>query len=237
MYSQEYVQHLSKGPFPEQIDPWAEAARYFHQIHGCMISELLERLRLPLLALGYVAARETKTISDLEAVFISQLRTHELVTVIEVISPSQKTLWAYMEHYQQRREKFVKDKEINFVEFDFTRSVNRLVRDHTTTAYAYQITVNFLSDVRIIGIEFGQPLKSFALPLHNEIIVIDTQDVYRAAYQQASIAPQLEGGGYSESNLPFPSLLTAHQRQQALKMVEEWQNTLMRFQTEENGKE
>src|SRR5574342_527709 len=59
LYSDAYVEYLSRGPFAGKVDPWAEAAQYFHQIHGCMISDLLERLRAPLLKMGYVASRET----------------------------------------------------------------------------------------------------------------------------------------------------------------------------------
>jgi hypothetical protein len=57
-YSDMYVELLMRGPFPGTIDPWAEAGRYFHQIHAGMIGALLEQLRLPLLRMGYVASRE-----------------------------------------------------------------------------------------------------------------------------------------------------------------------------------
>lgn len=57
-YSDSYVQHLANGPFPGQMDPWAEEAKYFHQIHAGMIGDLLERLRIPLMKMGYIAGRE-----------------------------------------------------------------------------------------------------------------------------------------------------------------------------------
>jgi hypothetical protein len=41
-YADAYVEHWSAGPFPGRIDPWAEAGHYFKQIHGGVISELLE---------------------------------------------------------------------------------------------------------------------------------------------------------------------------------------------------
>lgn len=280
MYSQQYVQALSIGPFPDQIDPWAESARYFHQIHGSMIGDLLERLRLPLLGLGYIAARETSlqiaertqpdisirnrrssnpretkwdyataaaaamvepgiviedVTPELEAVYITRMGG-ELVTVIEVVSPGNKDLLADMEFYQQRRERLVKDQGINVVELDLTRSVKRLIRDLTVMSYPYHLALHLPDDTRLIGLEYGQPLKSFALPLHNEVIVVDTQAVYRAAYQQASIAAQIEEGkGYSEDKLPFPSLLTLNQRRDAIKTVNEWQASLERLRLEKNG--
>ena len=279
MFSQEYVQHLSIGPFPEQIDPWAEAARYFHQIHGCIISDLLERLRLPLLQLGYIAARETSlqiaervkpdvairnpnlapdeinkwdyaaaaaavllepginiedAVPELEAVKISQIESRELVTVIEIISPSNKDLLADMEYYQHRRDRLVKDKGINVVEIDLTRSVKRLVRDLVASTYPYHIAIHLPHDAWLIGWEYGDLLKAFALPLRNEVIPIDTQVVYKSAYQQASIAPQIEAAsGYVEANLPFPSLMTTTQRKAALEQVNKWQAKLDDLRTEQ----
>jgi Protein of unknown function (DUF4058) len=58
-YSQSYVQHLTQGPFPRQIDPWAEMGRYFHQLHSEIISDLLGQIREPLLMMGYFAGRES----------------------------------------------------------------------------------------------------------------------------------------------------------------------------------
>ena len=57
--SQEYIQVYKRGPFPGTIDPWAEAGRYFHQIHAGMIGALLAQLQDDLIARGYQAGRET----------------------------------------------------------------------------------------------------------------------------------------------------------------------------------
>jgi hypothetical protein len=38
--SDEDVEHLSAGPFLGQVDPWAEAGRYFYQIHAGVIDSL-----------------------------------------------------------------------------------------------------------------------------------------------------------------------------------------------------
>jgi hypothetical protein len=44
MAKEEYHQLREDGPFPNQIDPWAEKGHYFHHIHAQMISVLLQAL-------------------------------------------------------------------------------------------------------------------------------------------------------------------------------------------------
>lgn len=58
-YPQPYIDLMTAGPFPDGIDPWAEAGRYFHQLHSEIISHMLGQIREPLLRMGYVAGRET----------------------------------------------------------------------------------------------------------------------------------------------------------------------------------
>jgi hypothetical protein len=58
-YSPAYLEHRKRGPFPGQVDPWAEAGRYFQQIHAGMIGHILEQIQDSLDQLGYVAGRET----------------------------------------------------------------------------------------------------------------------------------------------------------------------------------
>lgn len=58
MANSQYKQVLRHGPFPQQIDPWAEKGHYFHQLHGQMISLFLHKLLSPLEELGYYAGRE-----------------------------------------------------------------------------------------------------------------------------------------------------------------------------------
>lgn len=57
-FSDEYVQHLTEGAFAGRVDPWAEAGRYFHQIHSGMIGLMLATWQPILLSMGYVAGRE-----------------------------------------------------------------------------------------------------------------------------------------------------------------------------------
>ncbi len=270
-YSDAYVECLSQGPFPGQVDPWAEAAQYFHQIHGCMIGEMLERLRVPLLKMGYIASRETSlqvlehsqpdvavchdqpspsatwdyaaaaeaiqvepgslmqdAFPELEAVYIRQTdELNSLVTVLEVVSPGNKDRLADIAEYQDRRQRIVRDKRVNVVEIDLTRSVKRLVRDRKSALYAYHIAIHRPSEARLIGLDYGDPLQPFALPLVREVIGVETQQVYDASYRQASVAPQIEmQGDYGLANLPFPSLLTDTDKQGALNAVRAWQEKL-----------
>ena len=57
-YSMAYVRHLQQGPFPGQIDPWAEAGRYFQQIHSGMINRLQDHLQDELNMRGYQVGKE-----------------------------------------------------------------------------------------------------------------------------------------------------------------------------------
>jgi hypothetical protein len=57
-FSPAEIKLYQEGPFPRSVDPWAEAATYYHSIHGSMIDALLEHLNPFLLARGYFAARE-----------------------------------------------------------------------------------------------------------------------------------------------------------------------------------
>ncbi|MBL8134748.1 MAG: DUF4058 family protein [Anaerolineae bacterium] len=54
----DYAEILRRGPFPGCVDPWAEAGRYFHQLHGGIISEMLTRLNDRLIETPYSAGRE-----------------------------------------------------------------------------------------------------------------------------------------------------------------------------------
>lgn len=149
-YSEAYVRLLKQGPLAGQIDPWAEVGRYFHQIHSGMIDQILGQIRLPLLAMGYYAGRETslqiaeyrqpdvyvrrKTEAprqptawdyeqaaevalaepgiliegikgELDAIFIKKVGAGDLVTVVEIISPSNKSDNCLIDEHIARRER------------------------------------------------------------------------------------------------------------------------------------
>ncbi len=56
--SRDYLDLEGRGPFPNQIDPWVEAGRYFHPLHNEIISQIMLRLRGELRQLGYTIGRE-----------------------------------------------------------------------------------------------------------------------------------------------------------------------------------
>jgi len=58
MLSQAYVDLLTRGPFPNQIDPWAEDAHYFQQVHGNLLTVLAQHIKPRLNLLGYMVGRE-----------------------------------------------------------------------------------------------------------------------------------------------------------------------------------
>ncbi|MEO1441346.1 MAG: DUF4058 family protein, partial [Chloroflexota bacterium] len=156
-HSPAYIQHRQRGPFPGHIDPWAEAARYFQQIHSGMIHNLQDQLQDTLIALGYQAGKEaslqifasrqpdlyiqdtlperesgewdyetaaasleveagTAVLEDqpeIEALHITDMDSGELVTVLEIISPRNKTHPQEMALYREQRTRVFLDADVN----------------------------------------------------------------------------------------------------------------------------
>ncbi len=272
-YSDAYVQHLTRGPFPGRVDPWAEAGRYFQQIHSGIIIDLMSQMGPELIQLGYIASKETSLqivalrkpdvsvqitreqieekkhfdyaeaatavlaepgfaveieTSELESIYIRTLGSNILITVIEVISPRNKTHSAEMETYRDERTQLFLDQGVNVVEIDPTRSVKRLFEHTFTRVYPYHVAVFMPGEhTHIIFNNLNEPLKRCAIPLQSEVIGVDVQHAYDFGYQESFIAPQLENAtNYHEDALPFPSLLTDSQRQSALEAVGEWHKML-----------
>lgn len=272
-YSDAYIQYLTQGPFAGRVDPWADAAHYFQQIHSGMIGNFLTQIGTSLLQMGYVASTEASlqiaalrkpdiaiTLSrfelgeeevldysavaaavlaepgiavetdepELEAIYIRAAGSNELVTVIEIVSPRNKTHIIEMSKYQDERSRLFFERGVNVVEVDITRSVKRLFEHRLTAENPYHVAV-FVpgGNAHVIVNDFDKPLKRFAVPLRHEGVGIDLQQAYDSAFQQRIIAAQIEHKGqYDEAYLPFPSLLTGSQRESAIKAVREWHKTL-----------
>lgn len=270
-FSDTYVQLLKQGPFPGQIDPWAENARYFQSIHSGMIDHLLSQIQDPLLKRGYLVGKETSLqivegrepdlyvrgnietlpqemiwdyvmaatavaaepgliaeTRDLQALHISDSRAGDLVTIVEIVSPGNKTQDLVIEEYQERRGRLLLRQGVNVVEIDATRSNKRLLQHYLTAAHAYHIAVYLPHQwPRVVYSNFGQPLKRIALPLRAEVIAVELQKAYDHAYQMAATAGHIrKEKQYTLEGLPFPSLLTDEQRQSALQAVDAWQKQL-----------
>lgn len=82
------VEHSLRGPFPGATDPWAEAGRYFHQIHHNWITVLLSTLQRPLLERGYMAGREA-------SLQILQRREPDVLIRREDAAPQPPFIWDY----------------------------------------------------------------------------------------------------------------------------------------------
>jgi len=277
-FSQAEISHVERGPFPGQIDPWAETGHYFKAIHSDMISNLIAMAKQPLFALGYVAGRETslqisegrepdihilrqdapaerfrhwnyelaaaealaepgvavEIENELEAVHIRDATSGDLVTVIEIVSPTNKISAAEITAYQERRTRLYLERGVKVVEIDPTRSIKRLTHNALTAAHPYHTSILLPgAAVRVVGVSWGQPLSRVALPLRNEVIPVELHDAYTRAYRQNTTAWHLHHDEhYTEDQLPFPSLLTAEQQREALAAVHTWQVELERLRTQ-----
>lgn len=273
-----YAELRKQGPFPGQIDPWAEAGRFFQQIHAGMIGHLLEQIQDPLESMGFLAGRETSLQiaerrepdlyiqqadesplqpietwdyglaavevlaepgvlvegdpPELDGLHIIEEQSGRLVTVVEIVSPRNKIDVQMIRDYRERRDRLLR-KGVNIVEIDPTRSVKRLLHGRTVDFYAYHVAVYLpLQEPRLIGIDFGEPLSRIALPLIESVVPMELQAAYDYSYQVARIAVHiLEEERYAEADLPFPTLLTNKQRDEALKAVQVWQAELERLRS------
>lgn len=278
-YSDATIAHLKRGPFPDKIDPFAEAGRYFQQIHSGVIGHLLEQIQDPLLSLGYFAGRETslQVIESREpdlyvhqssaetpavdksfdyglaaaevlaepgvllladephqqAIYVKEQATGDLVTVVEIVSPHNKTEPAAILHYRQRRERLI-GRGVNVVEIDLTRSVKRLFDDTSTHSYPYHAVIYHAYDeMWFIGIAQGDSLPRIALPLRQAVVPMTVQTAYQHAYQVAGIAVQIEEAHhYDSQHLPFPSTLSDAERQAVQVAVQQWQTELQHLRQE-----
>jgi hypothetical protein len=276
-YSQAYVECLKHGPFSGHIDPWVEAAHYFHQIHGGMIDHLLGQIQDLLLGMGYFAGREAslqilqgrqpdvfiqgKTWAELDrviswdyetaavellaepgivaesaelfAIHVKESSSGNLVTVVEIVSPSNKMDADDMAQYQDRRARLVLNQAVNVVEVDLTRSVKRLFKHPHTTGHHYHTALHLVGRwPRVVLSDFGEALKRVAVPLQEHAVAVDLQAAYDQAYRRAAIATHIHTANhYTAAELPFPSLLTDEQRQAALGAVADWQRRLAQLET------
>lgn len=271
--SPEYIQHRQQGAFPNRIDPWAEAGRYFQQIHSGMINQLQDQLQDDLNARDYQAGKEaslqifanrqpdifvqdsqspsrqanvwdyvgvaesldlsagvavTDEEPELDALHITNITSGELVTVIEIISPRNKTDLANMSRYKSQRQQVFLSQNVNVVEIDPTRSIMRLLTNRFVLEHPYHIAIYLPEDsLRVLVSNLDEPLQPFALPLRGEAIRTDPQSAYDIAYRRGAIAGLIHHEtGYSLDALPFPSTLTKSQLSRVLEAVHKWQSQL-----------
>lgn len=167
--------------------------------------------------------------ADLEALHIHDARSGDLVTVVEIISPGNKTRPTDILAYQERRMRLYVERGVNVVELDFTRSVKRLTYNSESTAYPYHVALLMPGlGVRVIGILWGAALPRVALPLRAEVQAVELQEAYATAYRQTNLAWHIRHERrYTEDDLPFPTLLSGDERDAALAAVTQWDQALL----------
>lgn len=169
--------------------------------------------------------------ADTQAIHIKSQDNGDLVTVVEIVSPGNKTKAYEISAYQERRTRLFLEKGVNVVEIDLTRSVKRLTVNSITAHYPYHLALFVPHQaIWVLGIEFNARLNRFALPLRGEVMPTELHQAYEQAYVRARLAWHIQHEGrYGEDHLPFPSLLTSEQRERLLKQVEVWKSELDRL--------
>lgn len=171
---------------------------------------------------------------ELEAIHIRDATSGDLVTVVEIVSPTNKISLSEITAYQERRTRLYLERGVNVVEIDPTRSVKRLTNNSQTNAHLYHVAV-FLPGIAVwvAGVNWGEALNPLALPLRGEAIKVELHEAYTHAYQQNTTAWHLHHDGhYTEDLLPFPSLLTSAQRLEALAAIQSWRTELERLRAQ-----
>lgn len=164
---------------------------------------------------------------DLHALHVRDGDSGDLVTVLEVVSPSNKHSDHEILAYRERRRDLTQ-RGVNVVEVDITRSVKRLEANSRTQSAAYHVGIFLPGEgVRVVEMRFEASLARIALPLRADVIPIDLQSTYAQAYRQTGTAVHiLQDDGYTEDGLPFPSLLTEAQRTAVFEAVAAWQSRI-----------
>lgn len=167
-------------------------------------------------------------LDDLDALVVRDVQTGDLVTVLEIISPGNKTREHLMADYRERRARLLLERGVNVVEVDATRSIKRLTDNSETTRYAYHVAIFLPGEpVRIVGIPFGEPLRRIALPLRADVVPVEAHQAYVRAYQAPLSAWHiLHETDYSLAALPFKTTLDEAQQQAAQQAVQAWRDAL-----------
>lgn len=164
---------------------------------------------------------------ELDKLFIKNTQTKRVVTIIEIISPSNKQEDDKIIRYQNRREELLKN-AVDLVEIDLTRSYKRLLDDTISHLYPYHIALHlFDSFPKFLGIRLDESLKTFGLPVEDKFIPIDLHQMYRKTYAEMRVAYQmLTDDHYTAEKLPFPTTITEAEREKLLADLAAWKAQL-----------
>ena len=164
---------------------------------------------------------------DLTSIAIYQRDPLQLVTLIEVVSPGNKANDDDITKYMTRREELIFTQGVNIVEIDITRSYKRLTRQLTDQS-PYHVAVYIPGHgLRVVPMALKDPFKRIAIPLTQSVLPLDLSAIYQQAYQEIGLADLMfTEGFYTPHHLPFASLLTQDERDEALVAVQTWQDAL-----------
>jgi hypothetical protein len=192
---------------------------------GMTYGSLLREMEMPSVML--VELDET----TLDAILIRQLDTHQVVTVMELVSPGNKISTPRIERYQEQRRELFLAQGIRVVEIDLTRSLRRLYEHPMTASAPYHTVVMIPDEGDYVGQQaFLEPLQPVLVPLVGTGIRLDLQAAYTTSYEQVTIPIQLrQRGDYHAKALPFAQTLTSEQVRRVMERVESWEAALARL--------
>jgi hypothetical protein len=159
----------------------------------------------------------------LDRLVVSSAETGRVVTVLELISPSNKSDDERIMRYQSRRQGLLNN-ATDIVEIDLIRSYKHLINNAVAQEYPYHIAIHLYDGIsHFWGMALEKPLKSFALPIEDKVIPVELNRIYRQSYSQLQIAWQMiNQRHYSAENLPFPSTISDAEREKLLAALEDW---------------
>ncbi len=114
---------------------------------------------------------------------------HDIVTVIELLSPTNKSAGSGQRQYLQKRTNFLRT-DVNVVEIDLLRAGRRLPTEPPVTGGDYFAFVSRTAD-RMLAEVYAWPLKSplpkISIPLAggDKDVLLDLQSVFTTTYERA----------------------------------------------------
>lgn len=186
------VLRLTKSPFPG-MNPFFEDLHHWRGFYNNFASEIMAALVAHLgeaysVQLHIEIAIEVKSPEKLRRVLIRMTDNDELVTIIEILSPSNKRSQGLGDYQQKRYTILMSD--VHFVEIDLLRAGTRPGEEVVTDVpYDYATVVNRAGPERISEIwrtALNEPLPIIPIPLRypDADIILDMNQSIKALYSR-----------------------------------------------------
>lgn len=212
------------SPFPG-MNPYLEQPTSWHDFHEQFImdcrGQITPQLPEPFIAKLDEHVYQIDLVFEVERENFIEIRdweTQRLVTVIEVLSPSNKRLGPDREQFLNKRAKLIKS-DVHYVEIDLLRGGPRLpVRNLPESDYYVLVSRSEdRPDVQIWPLQMRDRLPVISIPLSSlsEAAVLDLQQALHRAYDSAGYADYI----YDDSPEPPLSAEDAHWAEQLLKQA------------------